>query len=132
MATGGNPGEAATAEILGTAPTTPFTDGYFTGGTYSDLLTVGTGAKASLWLRPGTGNGTVGPAVDIGSLGTGINPGTDGPGDWAGVTVLHGNFTGNGVQDVMAYYPATGNGVVIAGNGNSSSLEPTSGNVSTA
>jgi hypothetical protein len=132
MATGGNPGEAATAEILGTAPTTPFADGYFTGGTYPDLLTVGTGAKASLWLRPGTGNGTVGPAADIGSLGTGINPGADGPGDWGGVTVLHGDFTGDGVQDVMAYYPATGNGVVIAGNGNASSLEPVSGNVSTA
>ncbi len=132
MATGGNPGESATAEILGTAPATPYADGYFSGGTFPDLLTLGTGAKPSLWLRPGTGNGAAGPAADIGSLGTGINPGTDGPGDWAGTTVLHGDFTGDGVQDVMAYYPSTGNGVVIGGNGNASSLVPDSGNVSFA
>jgi hypothetical protein len=132
MATGGNPGESATAEFLGTAPATPYADGYFSGGTYPDVLTLGTGAKPSLWLRPGTGNGAAGPAADIGSLGTGINPGTDGPADWAGTTVLLGDFTGDGVQDVMAYYPSTGNGVVIAGNGNASSLVPDSGNVSTA
>jgi Concanavalin A-like lectin/glucanases superfamily len=132
LATGGNPGESATAEFLGTAPATPYADGYFSGGSYPDLLTLGTGAKPSLWLRPGTGNGAVGPATDIGSLGTGLNPGTDGPGDWAGATVLHGDFTGDGVQDVMAYYPTTGNGVIIAGNGNASSLAPVSGNVSFA
>jgi hypothetical protein len=132
MATGGNPGESATAEFLGTAPAAPYADGYFSGGTYPDLLTLGTGNKPSLWLRPGTGNGGVGPATDIGSLGTGVNPGTDGPGDWAGTTVLHGDFTSDGVQDVMAYYPSTGNGVVIAGNGNASSLVPDSGNVSIA
>jgi len=132
LATGGNPGESASAEFLGTAPATPYANGYFSGGSYPDLLTLGTGAKPSLWLRPGTGNGAVGPAADIGSLGTGINPGTDGPSDWAGATVLHGDFTGDGVQDVMAYYPSTGNGVVIAGNGNASSLVPDSGNVSFA
>jgi hypothetical protein len=132
MTAGGNPGEAATASLQGTPPATPYADGYFTGGTYPDLLTLGTGTKPSLWLSPGTGNGDVGPAADIGSLGTGINPGTDGPGDWAGATVLHGDFTGDDVQDVMAYYPQTGNGVIIAGNGNSSSLVPSSGNTSTA
>ncbi len=132
VATGGNFGEAATVSLDGTAPTTPYTDGHFSGGTYPDLLTLGTGKKPSLWLSRGTGNGTVGPAADIGSLGTGINPGTDGPGDWAGAVVSHGDFTGDDVQDVMAYYPRTGNGVIIAGNGNASSLVPSSGNVSTA
>jgi hypothetical protein len=130
-AVGGNLGESTTASLTGTAPATPYADGYFTGGTYPDLLTLGTGKDPSLWLSQGDGNGSVGPATDIGSLGTGLNPGTDGPGDWAEASVLHGDFTGDNVQDVMAYYPATGNGVVIAGNGNASPLEPGSGNLST-
>jgi hypothetical protein len=132
VATGGNIGEAATASLVGTKPATPYADAYFSGGTYPDLLTLGTGNKPSLWLSRGDGNGSVGPATDIGSLGTGLNPGTDGPGDWTGATVLHGDFTGDGVQDVMAYYPQTGNGEIIAGNGNSSPLVPSSGAVSTA
>lgn len=130
-ATGGNLGEATIASLTGTAPATPYADGYFTGGAYPDLLTLGIGKDPSLWLSQGDGNGSVGPATDIGSLGTGLNPGTDGPGDWAKATVLHGDFTGDNVQDVMAYYPATGDGVVIAGNGNASPLEPGSGNLST-
>ena len=73
----------------------------------------------------------------MGSTGTGISPGADGPGDWAGATVLHGNFTGNGVQDVMAYYTSgthAGNGVLIDGNGDgnvkSLDLAPYSGRTS--
>ena len=123
-ASGGNPGPPATVTVTGTPPPTPYPDGYFTDGSYPDVLTTGTGAKPSLWLSPGTGNGTLGTPADIGSLGTAISPGTDGPGDWAGAAVLHGDFTGDDVQDVMAYYPATGNAEVIAGNGNSSSLTP--------
>jgi Concanavalin A-like lectin/glucanases superfamily len=123
-ASGGNPGPAATLTITGNQPATPYRDGYFTGGSYPDVLTTGTGAKPSLWLSPGTGNGSLGSPTDIGSLGTTINPGTDGPGDWLHTAVLHGNFTGDGVQDVMAYYPASGNAEIIAGNGNSSSLTP--------
>jgi hypothetical protein len=123
-ASGGNPGEAATITLTGTPPSQPYPDGYFTGGSYPDVLTTGTGAKPSLWLSPGTGNGTVGTPADIGSLGTTISPGTDGPGDWAHAAVLHGDFTGDNVQDVLAYYPATGNAEMIAGNGNSSSLTP--------
>jgi hypothetical protein len=116
----GNPGEASTQQITGTLPTTAYKDGYFTGGSYPDLLTTGTGADPSLWLSAGTGNGTVGTPVDIGSLGTGINPGTGGPADWKDAIVLHGDFTGHGVQDAMAYYtsgPHAGNGVIIDGNG---------------
>jgi hypothetical protein len=133
IASGGNPGEAATAEILGTEPATAYSDGYFTGGTYPDLLTIGSGAKPSLWLSTGSGNGTLNPAVDTGSLGTGINADSDGPGDWAGAIVLHGDFTADNVQDVMAYYPSgtlQGSGVIIAGNGNASSLVPSSANAS--
>lgn len=129
----GNPGEASVQQVIGTLPSTSYKDGYYSHGSYPDLLTVGTGAKPSLWLSTGSGNGTVNAPIDIGSLGTGINPGADGPGDWSGALVLHGDFTGHQVQDVMAYYPSTGNGVIIdgSGNGNNTSLDlaPYSGRV---
>src|SRR5690348_9079937 len=32
MASGGNPGEAAIASLVGTAPAAPYADGYFSGG----------------------------------------------------------------------------------------------------
>jgi hypothetical protein len=129
----GNPGEANTQQVIGTYPTTHYKDGYFTGGSYPDILTTGT----SLWLSAGTGNGSVAAPVNVGSIGTGINPGTDGPADWKGAIVAHGDFTGHGVQDVLAYYtsgPHQGNGVIIDGNGNgnvkSLDLAPYSGRTS--
>lgn len=129
-ASGGNPSEASNTQIQGTKPSPAYPDGYFTGGSYPDLLTTGTGTTASLWLSTGTGNGTTSAPADIGSLGVGLSPGSEGPGDWSGALVLHGDFTGRGVQDVMAYYPG-GGGEVIAGNGNATSLVPSTANAST-
>jgi hypothetical protein len=126
-ASGGNPGTSYNQGMTGTPPSTPYPDGYFAGGSYPSLLTAGTGKDPSLWLSVGTGNGTLAPPVDIGSLGTMINPGTDGPADWADAEVLHGDFTGRGVQDVMAYYASgthAGNGVIIGGQGDASPLVP--------
>lgn len=131
MAAGGNPGLTSSVGMTGSIPSTPYPDGYFSGGSYPSLLTLGTGADPSLWLSAGTGNGTLAAPVDIGSLGTAINPGTDGPGDWTGAEILHGDFTGNDVQDVMAYYPSgnhAGVGVIIGGAGDVSPLVPSSGN----
>jgi hypothetical protein len=129
----GNRGQPSQANIFdGVAPASPYLDGYFTGGSYPSVLTEGTGADPSLWLSAGTGNGQLGAPADIGSLGTGINPGTDGPADWTGAGVLHGDFTGNGVEDVMAYYPSgthAGTGVIIGGPGIASPLIPRSGNI---
>lgn len=127
IAVGGNPGEASTKKITGMPPSTPCKDGYFTCGTYPDLLTLGTGTEPSLWLSAGNGNGSLKPPVDIGSLGTLIKPGTDGPGDWAGALVLHGDFTGHHVQDAMAYYPSgaeQGTGVILPGDGDPATLDP--------
>jgi len=131
-AAGGNPGTSTTQPLTGSSPSSPYPDGYFTGGRYPSVLTTGTGADPSLWLSAGTGNGFLAPPVDIGSLGTALNPGTDGPADWAGADVLHGDFTGNDVEDVMAYYPSgtyAGDGVIIGGSGDASPLIPSSGNV---
>ena len=131
-AAGGNPGTSSTVGLTGAPPSSPYPDGYFTGGGYPSLLTTGTGPDPSLWLSAGTGDGTLAPAVDIGSLGTLINPGHDGPGDWTGAEVLHGDFTGHGVEDVMAYYPSgtyEGDGVIVGGPGDASPLIPYAGNV---
>ncbi len=131
-ASGGNPGTTASVGLTGTTPPSAYPDGYFTGGSYPSVLTEGTGADPSLWLSAGTGNGQLAAATDIGSLGTYISPGTDGPADWASAQVLHGNFTGNGVEDVMAYYPTgthAGTGVIIGGPGTAAPLIAESGNV---
>ncbi|MDA8321950.1 MAG: laminin G domain-containing protein [Actinomycetota bacterium] len=131
--TAGNPGEPYAQPVTST-PGSPLADGYFSAGKYPDVLFTGTGAKPSLWLAQGTGNGTVGAPVDIGSLGNMISPGSDGPGDWKGALILHGDLTGNHVQDVMAYWPAatqigtaqvtTGTGTILAGTGAAITVNP--------
>jgi hypothetical protein len=130
VASGGNPGEAATPQITGQPPATPYADGDINGNGQADLLTLGSSSKPSLWLSSGNGAGGIGNAADIGGAGTGISPGTDGPADWSGTQVLHGDFTGNHDQDVMAYYPAgnnAGTAVILAGSGDGAPLSPFSG-----
>ena len=132
---GGNPGEVAYFPLKGSLPNPPYPDGYLTNGSYPDLLTTGTNASVpSLWLSTGSGDGTLNPPLDIGSMGTTVNsgaPASDGPADWASTLILHGNLTGEGIQDVAAYYPATGNGLIIGGNGDQSPLIPSTDNTHT-
>jgi hypothetical protein len=129
--TSGNVSESQGPQIHALAPATPYADGDVTGDGQPDLLTIGSGGSPGLWLSPGAGPGKVGPAVQIGGAGTGKNPGSGSPADWAGAQVLHGNFAGQGVQDVMAYYPADGTGQVIYGSGDGGPLQPYSGNTAT-
>ena len=128
----GNLSEAATQQITGTAPAHPYTDGDFNGDGQPDLLTIGTGTDPGLWLSPTNGSGILGAPTDIGGAGTGISQGTgDGPADWSGTTVAHGDFTGNHVQDVMAYYPTganAGEAIILGGTGDGTELQPFSGN----
>lgn len=123
----GNPGEGYTQPVDSTMPAgTSVPDGYFSDGSYPDLLTVGSGTNASLYLSRGSGNGAVNPPLDIGSLGNGINAPSGGPADWSGASVLHGNFCGHGVQDVTAYYPSgthAGNAVILCAFGSSGTLD---------
>ena len=123
----GNLSEAATPVINGTAPAIPYPDGDVNNDGQADLLTLGTSATPGLWLSPGNGAGTLSSPADTGGAGTGINPGLDGPGDWANTVVLHGDFTGNHVQDVMAYYrtgTSAGTAVILGGTGDSTALQP--------
>jgi len=127
----GNASPASVTTVTSSPPTTPVADGYFTNGSYPDLLTTDTAATdASLWLSPGTGNGAVGPASDIGGLGTGANPGADGPADWNGNEVVQGDLTGNDVQDIMAYATTganAGTAEIIGGTGTAVPPNPNSG-----
>lgn len=129
-AAGGNLSEAATPILDGEPPATPYADGYYLDGNHPDVLLTGTGSTPSLWLYPGNGDGTVRAPLDIGSLGTTIHPAntTDGPGDWNGAQILHGSLTSpsDGVQDVIAYYPATGSGAIVSGTGDAAPLIPSS------
>ena len=135
ISTAGNPSTSYSQDVVSTQAA-PLADGYFSAGAHPDLLITGSGADPSLWLARGSGNGTVAAPTDIGGLGNGINPGTDGPGDWKGALILHGDLTGHGVQDMMAYWPAStaigsatitpGTGEVIGGVGGAVTANPTS------
>jgi hypothetical protein len=127
----GNTGPASTP-IADSVPPAPLADGYFAGGPDPDLLFTGTGRQPSLWLAPGRGSGIVGAPVDIGSLG---NSPQGSAADWAGALILHGDFTDDHVQDVMAYWPssgpdgrAAGTGVIVAGTGDAITLDPSGNN----
>ncbi|MBO2460310.1 ricin-type beta-trefoil lectin domain protein [Actinomadura violacea] len=126
----GNPSKADTETFTVFPPSAPYLDADFDGDGNPDVLTVGTTASKNpgLWLSLGDGAGAVGPPTDIGALGLGINS-SPSPAEWTGTQVLHGDFTGNNVQDVIAYhpigapYPATGQ--LLYGNGNALPLNPT-------
>lgn len=84
VATGGNIGEAATVSLNGTAPATPYADGYFSGGTYPDLLTLGTGtsracgcpvARATAPSAPQATSAASGPASAPAPTGPETGPG---------------------------------------------------------
>jgi len=132
----GNPGAANTVQANSTSAS-PLADGYFAGGKYADVLFTGSGSKPSLWLAMGTGAGNLAAPADIGSLGNAINGGgaADGPGDWAGALIVHGDLTADHVQDVMAYWPKqttvgsaaipAGTGMILAGTGAPITIQPT-------
>src|SRR5439155_10901352 len=110
-------------------PSVAYKDADIDGDGNPDLLTVGTSANAGLWFSPGTGAGRVGAPTNIGVHGVGLST-TASPAEWSGTQVLHGDFTGNHVQDVIAYYAAGANsyGALLYGNGDRMPLLATSGN----
>jgi hypothetical protein len=115
----------------------PAADKDLNGDGLPDLLTVGNtaGLAPGLWQatgRPAAGGkaGLVNvPATDIGVNGSGINvPGS--PADFDGAQAITGGFFGTGFQDVLIYYTSgapAGGGVVLAGQGDGSALQPISG-----
>jgi len=118
----------------------PAADKDMNGDGAPDLLTVGgtTGLGPGLWLATGkvkpsslARQGRLNtPATDIGINGNGFNT-SGSPSDFTGAQVVTGLFTGDGFQDVLVYYPSgsdAGGGVVLAGSGDGSAIQPISGN----
>jgi hypothetical protein len=131
ISSGGNPGESASVDFTVTGPATPYPDGDIDGDTghHPDLLAVGTTNNPGLWLAPSDGAANLDTPTDIGTAGTGINA-AGSPADWSGAQILHGDFTGNHVQDVLAYYPTgnqAGSASLLNGNGDALPLNPYSG-----
>ena len=126
LSAGGNTGQIASGEFTVARPSTAYADGDIDGDHHADLLATGTGANPGLWLAAGDGAGHVNTPTDIGAAGTGLF-GNGGPADWNGPQILHGDFTGNRVQDVMAYYPtgsSAGVGSIVYGTGDDLPLNP--------
>jgi hypothetical protein len=134
LSAGGNPSAATSTEYDVDAPSTPYADGDYAGTGHPDLITVGNGtgsaSKPGLWMAESDGAGHLSTPADIGARGTGLNT-YGSPADWAGAQVLHGDFTGDHVQDIVAYFPSTGTLQMIGGPGTDASLDPESGNVAT-
>jgi hypothetical protein len=139
LTTAGNPSPAFTIDYDVAAPANAYGDDDYAGTGHPDLITVGDGTGTAdhpgLWLSESDGAGTLASStpIDIGARGTGLN--TNGsPADWASTQVLTGDFTGNKVQDIVAYYPSGNNGgtlQMIGGPGTAARLDLESGNTAT-
>jgi hypothetical protein len=129
----GNPSGQALASFTVDPPPTPYGDGDYAGTGHPDLITVGDGtgsaSEPGLWMAESDGSGRLGTPVDIGVQGTGTTT-YETPGSWAGTQVLHGDFTGHHVQDIVAYDPADGSMHLIDGPGLAAELDPEYGNIS--
>jgi hypothetical protein len=126
LSSGGNPGPVTSTTFDVGVPTTPYADGDFDGDNNPDFLHNGAAGNAGLWLATSDGHGNLTTPTDIGALGTGVNSNGK-PADWQGADILHGDFTGDHVQDVAAYYPTgadAGDADLLFGNGDTSALSP--------
>ncbi len=127
LSAGGNIGDSASV-VFNATPAAPAADGDLTGDGVPDLLAVGgqDHLPSGLWLAAGKATGQVNPAAtDIGAQGNGV-AGDEAPADFNGAQVISGHFTGTGLQDVLAYYPAgtnPGEALILAGSGDGSVIE---------
>lgn len=107
----------------------PSVDGDFNGDGKPDLVIAGNtdGLAPGLWLAPGDGTGHLGTPVDIGI--NGFSASTGSPSDWNGDLVAHGEFFGDGEQDVLTVSAPSNDGsqgvLLHQGSGDGSPLAPT-------
>lgn len=126
LSPGGNSGGRVQLTFSAAAPPPNLTTADLTGDGVPDLVTVGgrDGLPSGIWLAPGTGDGHVGPAVNIGAAGPGFSTEPT-PSDWDGAVPLTGRFTGGSFQDLLFYYPGgirAGHFGVRAGDGGGGAL----------
>jgi hypothetical protein len=133
----GNIGDSYTCDFNAAATTS--VDKNLTGSGVPDLLTVGgtgTSLAPGLWLDAGLGStGAVSQtATDIGINGNGVgsSSGVDrSAADFTGEQAITGEFTADGLQDVLTYDPSVGDGQVLTAPGDGSALQADSGNEAT-
>uniref|UniRef100_UPI002F90FF30 FG-GAP-like repeat-containing protein n=1 Tax=Streptomyces longwoodensis TaxID=68231 RepID=UPI002F90FF30 len=129
VSAGGNIGDTANC-VLFAEPAATAADGDMTGDGAPDLTAVGAqaGLSSGLWLAHGTSDGQLTTsASNLGTLGTGATS-AGSAADWDGTQAITGHFhTGAGFNDVLEYNPTTGQGSVLYGKGNGSTLRPFSG-----
>ncbi|WP_370353067.1 ricin-type beta-trefoil lectin domain protein [Catenulispora sp. EB89] len=126
LSAGANPGSVTSTTFDVGIPGASYADGDINGDGNPDFLHNGAGGNAGLWLGTSDGHGNLATPIDIGALGTGASS-TPSPAEWTGADILHGDFTGDHVQDIAAYYPtgtAAGNADLLFGNGDATALSP--------
>ncbi|WP_148062112.1 FG-GAP-like repeat-containing protein [Micromonospora aurantiaca] len=127
LSPGGNIGDNAVVTFNST-PAAYAADGDFTGDGNADLVTAGAknGLAPGLWLGAGAGiSGVNRIGTNIGARGNGVFL-TGRPTDFNGAQILPGRFAGQGLQDVLAYYPTgthAGEAVILRGNGDGSTIQ---------
>ncbi|MFI5908163.1 LamG-like jellyroll fold domain-containing protein [Dactylosporangium sp. NPDC051541] len=117
LSAGNNIGDTKSLVFNASPPSTPRVDQDLTGDGSADLVAAGgaNGLPAGVWLAPGRRTGTLIPAAaDIGVNGAAVN---NVPADFDGAQIITGRFAGSPLQDLGAYYPATGKFTVIRQNG---------------
>ncbi|WP_262845279.1 LamG-like jellyroll fold domain-containing protein, partial [Sphaerisporangium corydalis] len=126
LSAGGNFGDTARV-VFNSDPAAAAADADLTGDGVADLLAAGgaNGLPSGLWLSAGRAFADVNTnATDIGANGNGIGAGS--PADFDGGQVVSGRFTGNGLQDVLVYYPSgsnAGGGSILHANGDGSVIQ---------
>ncbi|MFG2825728.1 LamG-like jellyroll fold domain-containing protein [Kitasatospora sp. NPDC048365] len=126
MSAGGNFGQTASV-LFNSKAAAPAADGDLTGDGTPDLLTVGNthGLPSGVWMAPGRWSGgnasVVSGATNLGQYGNGVDTYAV-PSSFNGAQVISGQFSANNLQDVLAYYPATGMAVVLEGTGDGSPI----------
>ncbi|MGW4498564.1 LamG-like jellyroll fold domain-containing protein [Micromonospora sp. NPDC004336] len=123
ISAGGNIGDSKSV-TFNSNPAATAADGDLTGDGAPDLVTVGArhGLPPGLWLAPTDGEQSALVGTNIGARGNGVT-GQNSPADYNGAQAITGHFTGTGLQDVLVYYPATGNGGVLRANGDGSVIQ---------
>ena len=127
LSAGGNVGETATV-TFNANPAATAADGDLNGDNLPDLITAGGthNLASGLWLAAAKNVGQLSPAAaNIGAHGNGAFL-TGKPGDFDGTQVSLGRYAGNGLQDVLVYYPSgshAGQAVILRGNGDGSTIQ---------
>jgi hypothetical protein len=123
VSAGGNVGDSRSV-TFNSNPAAVAADGDLNGDAAPDLVAVGSthGLPPGLWLAPGGTEQAAVTGTNIGARGNGVT-GNNSPSDFDGAQVITGHFTGTGLQDVLVYYPATGNGGVLRANGDGSAIQ---------